>query len=236
MTQTDGKLLLGGSEYHTPGYLALQRFNPDGSEDVDFHPTFADAGETRISQVILQPDGKIVVGAYLLYLNVASSNRVLRLHSEGSSDTTFALGKGANDRIMALLQQPDGRIVIGGRFTRVDELNRNRIARLSADGVAEAAFDSGEGFNLPVKSLAQQPDGKIFVGGEFTLCNRTSRNRVARLNGDGSLDLGFDPGLGANGPINLMALGSDGGLLVAGVKGSVPAIVEFVIDVLAPLG
>ena len=38
-----------------------------------------------------------------------------------------------------------------------------------------------------------QPDGKILVGGHFEFFNAQPRHAVARLNADGSLDLGFNP-------------------------------------------
>lgn len=49
-----------------------------------------------------------------------------------------------------------------------------------------------------VNVIAVQPDGKLMIGGDFTQFNGVTRNRVARLNSDGSLDTSFDPGLGAN--------------------------------------
>ncbi|MGD9579454.1 MAG: delta-60 repeat domain-containing protein, partial [Syntrophorhabdus sp.] len=44
-----------------------------------------------------------------------------------------------------------------------------------------------------VYSIAVQPDGKVLVGGGFTTIGGGTRNYIARLNADGSLDTGFNP-------------------------------------------
>ena len=65
-------------------------------------------------------------------------------------------------------------------------------------------------------SLALQPDGKLLIGGNFTSYNGTPRNRIARLNADGSLDASFNPGTGANSSVYALALQPDGKLLIGG--------------------
>jgi hypothetical protein len=49
-------------------------------------------------------------------------------------------------------------------------------------------------FESVVRALALQPDGKILVCGYFLQVNGYSRNSVARLNADGSVDESFSPG------------------------------------------
>ena len=71
-----------------------------------------------------------------------------------------------------------------------------RIARYSAVGALEAGYPTGSGFNGTVRALVRQADGKMIVGGDFTAYNGTARNRIARLNADGTLDGTFDPGTG----------------------------------------
>jgi hypothetical protein len=49
------------------------------------------------------------------------------------------------------------------------------------------------GPSAPVFTIYLQPDGKILLGGIFSTINETARNRLARLNADGSLDNNFVP-------------------------------------------
>ena len=55
------------------------------------------------------------------------------MNSDGSLDSGFNPGTGANDTVLALRIQPDSALVIGGRFTMVDDLPRNHIARVHGD-------------------------------------------------------------------------------------------------------
>ncbi len=93
--------------------------------------------------------------------------------------------------------------------------------RVHAQGTDPGKVD--ESFGLPspgadsdVYALALQPDGKVVVGGRFTTMNRGSRNYIARLNSDGRLDTGFNPGTGANSFVRALALQSDGKVVVGG--------------------
>ena len=75
---------------------------------------------------------------------------------------------------------------------------RTGIGRLDDLGNLDNA-GTGVGRN-DVTALALQTDGKIVIGGSFTSFNGTARNRIARLNSDGTLDTTFlAAGSGANG-------------------------------------
>jgi len=109
-----------------------------------------------------------------------------RIDADGTRDTTFRLvinGEFYNAVYTAALQ-PDGKVLIGGLVV-VNGTNFNRIARLNANGSLDGSFNSGPGVSgAYVDSIALQPDGRILIGGYFTL---------ARLNADGSLDSTFVP-------------------------------------------
>jgi uncharacterized delta-60 repeat protein len=130
-------------------------------------------------------------------------------------------GVGVNDlgsftsSIFSVVYQPDGKVLIGGFFNSYNGTARKNIARLNADGSLDASFNPGTGTNSEIYSVAYQSDGKVLIGGTFTSYNGTARNRIARLNADGSLDGSFDPGTGANGTVySITELG--GLVLIAG--------------------
>jgi uncharacterized delta-60 repeat protein len=124
----------------------------------------------------------------------------------------------ADGPVFALAVQPDGKVLLGGDFTMLAGRSRARIGRVSADGSVDSAFDVGSGANGRVTCLALQSDGKVIVGGNFTVFNGRIRNYVARLNPDGSLDNSFDPG--ASAVVNVLAVQADGKILVGGNFGS----------------
>jgi Domain of unknown function (DUF5122) beta-propeller len=63
---------------------------------------------------------------------------------------------------------------------------------------------------LSIRAAVTAPDGKIVVTGDFSTFNGANRNRIARLNSNGSLDMDFNPGAGAGGVVRPIALQSDG--------------------------
>src|SRR4029434_8943900 len=112
---------------------------------------------------------------------------------DGSLDNSFNPGTGPDYGVTSVAVQPDGKVLIGGYFYNVSGTNRNGIARLNANGSLDNTFDPGGGSNGGVKALALQSNGKVVIGGDFTTVNGTSRNHIARLNTDGSLDSSFNP-------------------------------------------
>jgi uncharacterized delta-60 repeat protein len=124
--------------------------------------------------------------------------------ASGLLDSSFDPGSGADDAVHALLLQPDGKIVIGGSFRNFNGTLRHGVARLLANGAVDASFDPGEGVGRgigwpsrtpQVRALALQADGKILIGGDFTIVQGVQRLRLARLNPDGSLDSTFNPAI-----------------------------------------
>jgi len=111
--------------------------------------------------------------------------------------------------------------VLVGVFSRYGGVSRNGIVRVSANGVLDETFTPGTGANGAVFDVAVQTDGKIVVVGAFTQINGVARNRVARLNADGSLDSPFNFGTGPNATVESVALQTDGKILIGGQFGAV---------------
>src|SRR5207237_194891 len=109
---------------------------------------------------------------------------------------------------------------IAGDFSAVNAISRGRIARFTSSGQLDPQFAPLGGANDFVSSVAVYTNGvrsgQVLIGGGFTSVNGAARNGVARLNSDGSVDTGFDPGTGANGPVYAVAVQKDGTLLVGG--------------------
>ena len=90
---------------------------------------------------------------------------------------------------------------------------------LTQTGVSSAEAGFVPGANNTIDTVAVQTDGKLVVGGDFTMLGGggtgvMSRQHLGRINVDGTLDLSFDPG--ANGQVFALALQPDGKILVGG--------------------
>ena len=194
--QPDGKILIGGAFTKINGknrpYLA--RLNSDSTLDAAFQPP---AGITNaVYSIALQPDGKIVVAGAFNRTNGSLENRILRLNADGSRDESFAPGSGANGTVRAVALQPDGKLLLGGSFTSFNGVSSNRLVRLNSDGSVDQSFAPAGGADASVETIAADASGRVVIGGAFKTVNNVSRSGVARLNGDGSLDLTFNPGSG----------------------------------------
>ncbi|MCX6878768.1 MAG: choice-of-anchor D domain-containing protein [Verrucomicrobia bacterium] len=84
--------------------------------------------------------------------------------------------------------------------------------------ISNSRAQTPDGFNPNANgspySLALQADGKILVGGSFTTMDGAARNRIARLNADGSLDTGFNPN--ASSEVYCLVVQADGKILMSG--------------------
>lgn len=214
--QSDGKILIGGFFDMVNGISrnGIARLNADGSLDETFDPGVGvgpDETEAMVSSMAIQSDGKIWIGGNFSTYNGTPTADLVRLNEDGSMDTAIADGVAWEVRVISI--QDDGGIVIGGLFT-------SRIRRLNPNGELDMTFDPGSGFSGPtwinVWAIAIEDDGRIVVGGAFWSYNGTPRNNIARLNPDGSLDMTFDPGSGANDAVYVSAIQSDGRIILGG--------------------
>ena len=214
--QPDGKSIIGGSfgTYNGTPRTKLARVHPNGDLDTSFDP--GTGTNYNIVGIVRQPDGKLLIAGEFSLYNGIPRNGVARVNPDGSLDLSFVPGTGANNSVLSIALQPDGKVLIGGYFTSYNGTARARIARLNADGSLDASFNPGVGVNQPVWSIVLQSDGKVVVGGEFTSYNGVGRNYIARANADGSLDPSFAPVAGANSMVRGVALQTDGKVLIVG--------------------
>jgi len=200
--QPDGKILVGGNftTFNETVTNYFIRLNSDGTRDTAFMDNIGTGPTNAVSAITLQSDGKILVGGNFTTFNGTTTNRFIRLNSDGTRDTAFMdnIGTGANNEVRAIIIQSDGKIILGGQFTNFNDATRNRIIRLNSDGTLDTAFmdNIGTGANNTVHVLQQQSDGKILVGGNFTTFNGTTTNRFIRLNSDGTRDTAFMANVG----------------------------------------
>ncbi len=226
LVQPDGKLVLAGRHRTVNGLeSALVRLNPDGALDSAFlvpRDFGVEDPAVAIERLAIQPDGRLLLGGTFNRIGDHPRRGLARLNPDGSLDLTFDAGRGlegptsgaAADHYSApraVAVQPDGKILLGGVFTRVRGVPRSAIARLNPDGTLDAAFApqvaGGDLFAIVVQS-----SGKIVIAGRFSRVNGEPRWAVARLNPDGTLDSGFSRGPGFSLP--------EGAVSASGMPGS----------------
>src|SRR5947209_3832705 len=198
---SDGKLVISASQTvygFSDGTEAILRLNADGSIDSSFNPAAKALGNVRA--IAFQPDGKILVVGF--FTQFAGQNRpgIVRLLADGTLDSTFApvtlqLPTGSSGVWARPAVQSDGKILIGGDFSGVNNVACLGVARLNSDGTLDTAFNASGytrvGFNSPIRGIVVQSDGKVVIDGKLTVNYTSGVGPLARLNSDGSIDSTF---------------------------------------------
>ncbi len=204
----DGKILTQGRSGQT---TFLVRLEADGQIDNGF--TYF-AFESGIHTFTLQSDGKILVGGNMT-IN-GSASRIARLNANGTLDTGFNPGTGANNSIEDIDIGPNGTILISGWFTTFNGVPCGRLARLLPDGTLDASFAPGSGADADIRTTVILSDGRIIAAGNFMTFNGTVRPNIVRLLATGSVDGSFNAGSGTSSVIGDVTPLSDGKLIATG--------------------
>lgn len=223
--QANGQILVGGDFTGVGGlsFHNLVRLNTDGTVD----PAFGILGDAQVGGIVnalvIQPDGKILVGGAFTTIQSVTRNRIARLNSNGTLDTTFRDIGNTNGAVLAIALQANGQIVIGGQFDTINGQPQNHLARLNADGTSDASYMNAQTDSY-VYALALQPDGKLLAGGAFNIIGpmgmTQSHQKILRLHPNGALDISF-PDLAADYAVNAIAVGQSNYLLVGGAFTSI---------------
>jgi uncharacterized delta-60 repeat protein len=230
--QPDGQIIVGGGFSGVDGFnrSGMVRLNTAGSLDQTLNAT----GSGGVARILRQPDGKY------LYTNVSS---IARRNADGTADPSFTAPlfdtTGSNGRSLdSIVLQPDGTIIIGGRFDLVGGAARRNIVRLSPNGALDPLF-APVGADAPIKAIARQSNGMLVIGGEFTKIETVTRSGIARMSvapfrvatpfdfdGDGRADVAvYRPSSGVW--YQLFSGGDPYGSPTFGVAGDIPVPADY---------
>jgi uncharacterized delta-60 repeat protein len=198
----DGKIVVAGLTFNAVTGLydmGVVRYNRDGTLD----PTFNHGGLKGVGfgagvsaeayDVVVQPDGRIIVGGRLS--DPSSHWGMARLTAGGALDPTFGSGgrrffptiDSGLEGLTDLALQPDGRIVAVGSAVGPNGLDFT-VIRLKPSGAFDTTFGTGgivhtspgPNSDFP-ESVLVQPDGKILVGGSAAFVGTSSFQFAAAL-------------------------------------------------------
>ena len=216
ITPSGDKVFIGGDEissYNGTGTGAIVKLNADGTIDTSF--TSLAVGGTGTGKQILGigvlPDGRIVVAGDFTTYGANFMDNGMLLNSDGSFNASLYLLP--NGYVRTLLVNNND-IFAGG-------LGNSNVQKWG-----DTSFDNNHTFSgyLPsspnafsdIFELALQSDGKIIAVGSFTTVNGYSRNGIVRLNSNGTIDTGFNPGSGFDKTAYAVKIQSNGKILVGG--------------------
>lgn len=201
--QYDGTILVGGNFSELGGGINrnLARLFSDGNIDFSFSSRVNGPVNAMLSLPDIEPEeaGNPLLG--ILTQNGAY------VDLDNPADGSLLQGD-----IRVIVEQGDGKLLVGGNFSDGNLVIGPYLARFNTDGSLDVSF--APFLNGSVSALAIQTDGKLLIGGLFTEVDGVVRNRIARLNTDGSLDDTFDPN--ADSEVLEIVIQTDGRILVGG--------------------
>lgn len=216
----DGKIVAGGvvGVPFSVIFGAVGRWRADGTRDASFvtGTGFASADPyadpfNQVSSVVVQADGKILLGGSFDTYNGVKVNGIIRLNVNGTLDAGFNVGagpmlsgSGSASAIASPVRVAGNAAAPGERpqprptptpstTPRAAPVTISRAGAAPSSGSATPWPTSSYGEPRPgeVLEIILQPDGRALVVGEFDTFNAVARDGIVRLNTNGSVDAGF---------------------------------------------
>jgi len=212
LLQSDGKLLLTGN---INSKLAVIRLNSNGSLDSSF--SMGTPFERSISNIAIQPNGKIIVYGIASGTSGYAEGKIVRLNDNGSLETNITpLIKKTYD-IYKITPLKDGKILIAAEYKDANSYISGELFRLNSDCTLDTSFavnkidvSSSDG----ITDILVDFNDKIILSGYFYRFNNVTYGGFLRLNPDGTPDPTFKNTGGTI--VKTVSLFSDGRILVGG--------------------
>ncbi|MEP7107995.1 MAG: delta-60 repeat domain-containing protein [Ferruginibacter sp.] len=220
------EIIVGGvfSSYNNIKRNKIAVLDTNGHITPAFHVNTGFEPLSSVKTIALQPDGQIIAGGQFENYGDVYSYNLIRVDKAGTIDTAFVSKVGytgyiSDAYINCIALQPDGKIIVGGKFQGFNDSIQPHLLRLNYDGTLDTTFKTGTGFSgfgAEIFAVVKQPDGKIIAAGTFTSFSGISSINIVRMNTDGSPDLGFNTGTGANRDVFDVLLQPDGKIIARG--------------------
>jgi hypothetical protein len=135
--QSDDKVIVAGgfSSYNGTNCKGAIRINTDATIDNTWsYPTVVGFSGGSVYDSIVQASGKVIlVGDFTSYSGY-ECNRIVRLNTDGTIDSTFNSGTGLDGLVRVIKQDSSGFLYLGGDFTRYNGDDANSFVKLSVNG------------------------------------------------------------------------------------------------------
>ena len=129
--QLDGKLIVTGwfTSYNGTPANRIIRLNTDGTVDSTF--AYGTGFNNVTLNTAIQSDGKIIVAGVFTSYNGTAANRIIRLNTDGTVDSTFNYGSGFDSNAKDIQILSDDKVLVGGLFTTYKGVSYPGLARLT---------------------------------------------------------------------------------------------------------
>jgi uncharacterized delta-60 repeat protein len=195
----NGKIMAGGYFGHFDKTVAygIVRLNSDGSLDNSF-VTKKGFGTGSVYAILPLSNGKIILAGNFKTYDDSTCHFIARLNGDGSLDKSFPVSglptkEYSGYGIFSLAMQPDGKILVAGKFDYYNTTLRQCVLRLNSDGSLDNSFGAETGFDTQghgaalVSTIALTSNGNILAGGYYKRYDSALRNNITELDKNGKL-------------------------------------------------
>lgn len=192
----DGRIFLGGifsgynqyNDYSLPRYVMLL---PNGEVDDSFIQDVEFSGSGWYTdlgiKLIERPDGTLLLRGGTLTKSGSLLSSLQKLLSDGRIDPSFYTGGGADLNVQQISIRPDGRILIAGEQTLLNNMPTNGLSQMTIDGATDLTYSNLAGpFGKILKTLLLA-DGRTLL----IATDDEGIPHLHRLSPDGSIDPNF---------------------------------------------
>jgi hypothetical protein len=183
--QPNGRLVIAGDFTHVNGAVhnRLARLTANGALDASFNPNV----DQPVVAVTVLSTGRIVAGGVFLHVNGAVRNFFAFLNPNGSLVTDLAEVPSPNSAVLSLTRLPGDVVLVGGLFewfSHSGDGSTRRVVKVLPNGYMRGPFNIGDGLGSgAVYTAAQMDDGRLVIGGAFSVFAGESANSVAVVTG-----------------------------------------------------
>lgn len=189
----NGKLLISGPfvKYQNEPRFSMALLDNEGNLDQTFNvPVGAVASYFAVN---VDANGRMYLYGNMRQVNGTITNSIIRLTADGSLDPSFPEGTGFAGGIDVFSFQSDGKLIVAGTFNQYNGISKNGMIRFNTDDSVDPNFTVNVAGNSGlVYDIYPLSNGKIIIAGDFTSVDGVSRNYLARLNADGTIDESFN--------------------------------------------
>lgn len=215
-TNSAGKIYIG--QYASSPQSMLVNFSRREPNMSTIDTSFVYGASTNSNVFVIQLDvnEKPIIGGQFTTYSGSTVNRIARINTNGTRDTSFNMGTGFNNSVYTIATGSSNSIYVGGIFTTYSGSSVNRIVKINDDGTRDTTFNIGTGFNNNVDFITTDSSGKVYIGGAFTTYSGSNVSRFVRLNTDGTIDNTFNMGTGFDNPVKAIDISADNKIYVGG--------------------
>jgi uncharacterized delta-60 repeat protein len=208
--QSDGKIIIGGRfgsfinnsssiNISYSGSNSIFRLNSNGSVDENFNKNKVGFNtDSYVNKILLQQDGKLLVGGNFASYNGVACNKFIRLNFDGTLDETFIIDStfdnGTSASVQSLAVQSDKKILVGGWFATYNGISAKNLVRLIDKGTLSTEKFYKNDFNIfpnPVKEILDinKLDSESAI--EYTIYDISGKQITSNLLQEYKIDVRF---------------------------------------------